>query len=515
MNQKDKLQYLPLPEDFPHREGLYAEKTRPRFHFTPYTGQMNDPNGLVYNADSGEYHLFFQCNRPISHGVEGLAGTTSWGHAVSTDLLHWQELPLAIIPDRWGMAWSGSAVIDRENCSGLFDASTPPDSRLVLFYASVGVQDEFGYAKESMAYSPDGGRTFLRYPGNPVLPNPDNRYGSGLRDPKVFWFADETMENGGIWVMVVVDRLHIFTSRDLKTWKLCGRPLSLEGKPFDSECPDLFPLAVDGDPNRIKWVYTGGGLFYILGNLTKTGEDTVMFFPETPEIVPLNGIADQIPGQKAPELYATQTFAAEKYGRRISISWLRDPTMNWLDKHWNSAQSLPVEHSLRTIDGRIRLCSWPVAEVESLRGELLGGWENHPVAPGENPLAAIRSDCCDIQAVIDPGQAGQLGFRLRMGGENYLEIRWEREGRLAVDKTHTGPGSYPGIYTPALTTDEDGLLRLRILLDKVCFDVYGGRGEAWASGLLGTPPECTGMELFADREIVLKQLNLWEMCDSR
>ncbi|MBQ4112814.1 MAG: cadherin-like beta sandwich domain-containing protein, partial [Clostridia bacterium] len=212
----------------PNPDTLYKEESRPKYHFTPYTYQMNDPNGLVYNATTEEYHLFFQCNRPFDTGVPGLTGTTSWGHAVSKDLVNWEELPLAVMPDDLGMAWSGSAVIDYNNTSGLFDESTPPASRMVLFYASVGGDTTHGYAKESLAYSKDGGRTFIKYEGNPVVKNPNNRYGGGLRDPKVFWYEDGTMEGGGIWVMVTVGNLHIFTSRNLIDWKHCGRPVGVD-----------------------------------------------------------------------------------------------------------------------------------------------------------------------------------------------------------------------------------------------------------------------------------------------
>ena len=493
---------------------LYCEQARPRFHFTPYMMQMNDPNGLVYDASTGLYHLFFQCNRPFDTGVPGLTGTTSWGHATSTDLLHWKELPLALTPDRNGMAWSGSAAVDRENVSGLFDAATPPASRIVLFYASVGADDTYGFAKESMAYTRDGGRTFVKYAGNPVVRNPGNRYGDGLRDPKVFWYDDPSMPGGGIWVMVTVGRLNFFTSRNLRDWKHCGAPVDVHGEAFDSECPDLYPLPVDGDPANVKWVYTGGGLFYIIGHLERRGEDGVMFVSETEKTVSLNGIADQIPGEKAPETYATQTFAEEKKGRRISISWLRDPTMHWNDKIWNSAQSLPMEHSLRTVAGKVKLFSYPVEEVEGLRGEPLLDLRDVTVSPGDaDILAGVHTTCCDLEADISLGTATRCTFRVRTGeavGGQYLEIRYDRaEGKLFVDKMHSGAGPYLGVYEPALSLLEDGRIRLRILLDQTCFDVYGNDGEAAVAGLVFSAFENDGMTFSADAPVTLNRLTVW------
>lgn len=498
---------------------LYREITRPAFHFTPYSYQMNDPNGLVYNATTGEYHLFFQCNRPFDTGVKGLTGTTSWGHAVSTDLVTWTELPLAVLPDELGMAWSGSAVIDYANTSGLFDDTTPPASRMVLFYASVGGNSPYGFAKESMAYSRDGGRTFIKYAGNPVVKNPGNLYGDGLRDPKVFRYEDETMAGGGIWVMVTVGNLHIFTSHNLTDWKHCGRPIGVDGQVFDSECPDLYPLAVDGDEKHIKWVYTGGGIFYIIGHMERTGADTVMFVPETDRIYALNGIADQGPGNPAPETYATQTFASEKQGRRVSISWLRDPSMHWQDKHWNSAQSLPMAHSLRTINGKVKLISYPVSEVDALRGDVLLSLADVTVTPDTpNILEGVCSTCCDLVATVELGSATEVGFKVRMSqhkqgdARQELVIRYDRTvGRLYVDKTRTGAGSYLGIYEPEMVAMDGNRITLRIILDQICYDVYGNGGEVAVAGLIYSDFGNTGMAFFSNGTATVKSLTVYSM----
>ncbi|MCQ2429664.1 MAG: glycoside hydrolase family 32 protein [Clostridia bacterium] len=492
---------------------LYTESLRPKFHFTPYAGQMNDPNGLVYMASTGEYHLFFQCNRAFDTGVPGLSGTTSWGHAVSTDLMHWEELPLAITPDQWGMAWSGSAIIDRNNTSGLFDDTTPPESRLVCFYAAVGAGLEYGYAKECMVYSKDGGRTFIRYEGNPVVKNPDNVYGGGLRDPKVFWYADESMPEGGIWVMVCVGNLTFFTSHNLTDWRCCGRPTDVNGQVFDSECPDLFPLAVDDNPDNIKWVYTGGGLYYIIGHMEKTGEDKVMFIPETDQIVPLEGFAMLWEGCNSCETYATQTIHNEKNGRTVAISWLRDPSLFIGDKIWNSAQSTPMEYSLRTINGQVKLCMYPVSETKSLRGDPI--FEASSLTIDENtpnPLADVHSTCCDIEMTFIPGTADTVTLNLREGHGQVLSVRYSRpEGKLYVDKTKCSEGSFSGVYEPTVTADADGRVTLRVLLDQSVFDVYGNGGEAAVSGLIFTNTKIDGMSLSADGSVTVESLTVWPM----
>lgn len=213
----------------------YQEPHRSQYHYTPAKNWMNDPNGLVYF--DGEYHLFYQYN-PFGDRW----GHMSWGHAVSRDLVHWEELPVALPEEGGVMIFSGSAVVDWNNTSGFGAEDAPP---LVAIYtgASAGRQDQ------RIAYSNDRGRTWTKYEGNPVLD-----IGSGeFRDPKVFWYAPEAK-----WVMVValaVERkVSFYSSPDLKTWTHLSDfgPTGAIGGVW--ECPDLFELPVDGDPNNTRWV---------------------------------------------------------------------------------------------------------------------------------------------------------------------------------------------------------------------------------------------------------------------
>jgi fructan beta-fructosidase len=213
----------------------YQELYRPQFHFTPAQNWMNDPNGLVYYK--GEYHLFYQYN-PFGDTW----GNMSWGHAVSTDLVHWKHLPVAIPMEGDELIFSGSAVVDRENTTGFGTRHNPP---MVAIYTSARP----GSQAQSLAYSTDRGRTWTKYAGNPVLD-----IGSGeFRDPKVFWYAPEHK-----WVMAVsmaVERkIRLYSSPDLKSWTLMSDfgPANATGGVW--ECPDLFPLAVDGNRRKTKWV---------------------------------------------------------------------------------------------------------------------------------------------------------------------------------------------------------------------------------------------------------------------
>ncbi|MFI7407248.1 GH32 C-terminal domain-containing protein [Streptomyces sp. NPDC049627] len=215
----------------------YTETYRPQFHFTPEKNWMNDPNGLVYYK--GEYHLFYQYN-PSGNSW----GDMSWGHAVSTDLVHWKELPLALSHDDEEMVFSGSAVVDWNNTTGFGTETNPP---MVAVYTSA--YKEGGKQAQSLAYSTDRGRTWTKYQGNPVI----DIGSTDFRDPKVQWY-----EPTKSWLMTVSlsaeHKVRFYSSKNLKDWDLLSEfgPAGATGGVW--ECPDLFPLAVDGDRNTIKWV---------------------------------------------------------------------------------------------------------------------------------------------------------------------------------------------------------------------------------------------------------------------
>ncbi|HET6410033.1 MAG TPA: glycoside hydrolase family 32 protein, partial [Chthoniobacteraceae bacterium] len=214
---------------------LYRERFRPQFHFTPERNWINDPNGMVYFE--GEYHLFYQYN-PFGDRW----GHMSWGHAVSRDLVHWKHLPLALPEEDGIMIFSGSAVVDWKNTSGFGSDGKPP---LVAIYT--GHRER--HQDQRIAYSNDRGRTWTKYSGNPVL---DLKM-ADFRDPKVFW--DEKTSH---WIMVVAlsteKKIHLYGSSNFREWKYLsefGPAGAVDGL---WECPDLFPLPIDGESNSQKWV---------------------------------------------------------------------------------------------------------------------------------------------------------------------------------------------------------------------------------------------------------------------
>jgi len=255
----------------------YSETYRPQFHFTPEKNWMNDPNGLVYYE--GEYHLFYQYN-PNGNSW----GDMSWGHAVSNDLVHWTELPLALSHDGNEMVFSGSAVVDRDNTTGFGTTENPP---MVAIYTSHNITT--GIQAQSLAYSTDRGRTWTKYQGNPVIDIGSRDF----RDPKVQWYAPTQS-----WLMTVSmsaeHKVRFYSSKNLKDWNLQSEfgPAGATGGVW--ECPDLFPLAVDGDESNIKWVLVvninpggiagGSAAQYFVGDFdgTKfTAEDKGTYIPPT------------------------------------------------------------------------------------------------------------------------------------------------------------------------------------------------------------------------------------------
>jgi len=240
---------------------------RPAYHFSPAKNWMNDPNGLVYSK--GVYHLFFQHN-PLGD----VWGNMSWGHATSKDLVHWQQQPVAIPFDANEGVFSGSVVVDTTNSSGFGTTKNPP---MVAMYTSAytAASGRDGIQAQSLAYSTDDGRTWTKYSGNPVVDLNSREF----RDPKVFWYAP-AKEWRMVSVIATEHKVLIWRSTNLKAWTRLSEfgPRNATGGVW--ECPDLFPLAVDGNPRKVKWVMLvslnpggiagGSGTQYFVGDFDGT-----------------------------------------------------------------------------------------------------------------------------------------------------------------------------------------------------------------------------------------------------
>ena len=353
-------------------ENMYREANRPQLHFTPKRGWNNDPNGLIYYE--GEYHLFFQHNP-----YEREWGNMHWGHAVSKDLIHWEELPLALYPDEHGTMYSGSAVIDYNNTAGFNRGSTPA---MIAIYTADNPEKQI----QCIAYSLDKGRTWTKYGGNPVIDSKEKWNSKDTRDPKVFWY-----EPNKEWVMALNERdgHSIYTSANLKDWKFESHITGFW------ECPELFELSVDGNKNNKKWVMYGASGTYMIGSF-----DGKKFTPESGKHYYTTGT-----------IYAAQTYTniPESDGRRIQIGWGR---VSHPEMPFKSMMLLPTELTLRTTKDGVRLFNNPVKEVDKLQ-TILFQKSSIPVDEANELLRQYsNSDCLRVQCTIKLSHSTDAGLSL-------------------------------------------------------------------------------------------------------
>ncbi|MBC8571450.1 GH32 C-terminal domain-containing protein, partial [Zongyangia hominis] len=492
-------------------ENAFTDDYRPQFHFTPEFNFMNDPNGLVYDPSNQTWHMFFQHSPQLPN-----MGNQTWGHAQSKDLVNWTQLPTAMEMDELGRIYSGSAVVDEKNTSGFFTDNKEGESKLVAVFTHSGgaVAGKYGGQKQSIAYSKDHGLTWTKYEGNPVIPNEDNKYGGGFRDPKVLWYPDASYKNDGIWLMIVAGgRARIFSSENLREWKHESDLNYADGTALESECPDLFELPIDGDKNNTKWVYFGAGKFFVLGELVKegTGADAVFKFnAETNRINISNNVT---------EMYATQSYYNDGagLGRRISVSWMRDSTAPGTipDKVWNGAQSLPLETSLRTVNGQVKLCFYPVEEINSLRAASPMFAIDKPtvVSDGDaNILSGLAGQKYDIEAKFTLGSASEFGFNLRTGDGQKTVVKYNQDRKeLIVDKTKSGV-ALNALKSWEMVPEDDGTVTLRILVDWSVLDVFGNDGDSSISTLFFPDGSSIGMEFFATGgDVTIDSMKIYDM----
>lgn len=468
-------------------ETMYLENYRPQFHYSPERNWCNDPNGMVYYE--GEYHLFYQY-----HPYSKQWGEMHWGHAVSPDMIHWEELPIALYPDRFGAMFSGSAVVDYNNTTGFF-TDTPGKKGMVAIYTCAGPNE---LQQQSIAYSKDNGRTWIKYKdGEPVLKKEDDPVNSiHIRDPKVFWHPQSNK-----WMMAVAGGpLRFFSSPNLIDWTFESSYLEeqvIDGKrvsPINSECPDFFELPVEGG-NETKWVMTGSGLFYIVGDF-KEVNGKWMFIPDSNEQVKLNF---------GPDTYAAQTYNNTPDGRRIMINWMMNfayfSDLAKITDPYNGIYSMQYELKLKREGDKIRLYQTPVEEYKMLR-ETPRVFKGIEVTPnGENPLKDIHSKQMEIVAEFTPGEANtQVGFKLRVGDRQETTLYYDNANkRVLLNRMKSGAMANTGFYGIYQQATEliGGKVKLNIFVDWSSVEVFVNDGVSTGTALVYPDPESTGMELFA------------------
>ncbi|MRN52165.1 GH32 C-terminal domain-containing protein [Paenibacillus monticola] len=465
------------------------EKYRPKYHYTPMSGSVSDPNGLVYFA--GEYHLFHQ---------DG--GT--WAHAVSKDMLNWKRLPIALHWNDYGHVWSGSAVADLNNASGLFADSG--GQGLLAYYTSYNPDAPNGNQQIGLAYSKDQGRTWEYAEDRPiVIENPgkngEEPGGWDFRDPKVV-----RDEGNNRWVMVVSggDHIRFFTSTNLLDWKLTdnwGYGDYVRGGVW--ECPDLFPLTVQGTSEK-KWVLmistganpaTGGSdAEYFVGSLTAEGK----FVNDNPAGTVLRTDFGK-------EFYASMSFSDMQDGRRVMLAWMSNwdypfafPTVGW-----KGELTVPREVTLVKTNDGLRLAQSPIIELESLRSGLYSASNKNVSPSSQNLLKDITSGAYEIEAEVEipaGSSVSEFGLSVREGAAQKTIVGYKPNvSTVFVDRSLSGVTDFSSLFstrheTQALT--ENGRIKLRILVDESSVEVFVNGGKSVFSVAIFPDPASRGMSFY-------------------
>lgn len=444
---------------------LYTEAYRPQFHFTPSKMWMNDPNGLVYHE--GMYHLFYQY-----YPEDIVWGPMHWGHAVSEDMIHWEQKPIALYPDEKGYIFSGSAVIDKGNSSGFAGQEKEALVAIFTYHDPEGEEAKtMTFQTQGIAYSLDNGESWTKYEGNPVI---DNDGIKDFRDPKVFWH-DESQS----WIMALVagDHAKFYRSSDLKNWTYLsefGREVGGHGGVW--ECPDLFQLQVEGSDEK-KWVL----LISINPNAPNGGSGTQYFIGE------FNGTEFSSDQQEARWLdwgrdnYAGVTYNNVPDGRRIFIGWMS----NWdyardtpTDK-WRSAMTVPRKLSLKRIGDSYELLNYPLDEFKGIvqpefkKNMVVGGLKTH-------------------HFTFDHFNESEINFRTALRdfemyfsndkGDTLLLSMNQEKAEFVLDRSQSGKVDFhekfaPGVQRMPIGNLPENPFEIRILMDWSSIEVFINQGQ--------------------------------------
>jgi fructan beta-fructosidase len=444
---------------------LYDEPYRPQFHFSARTGWLNGPNGLVYFE--GEYHLFFQHNRDCINW-----GNIHWGHAVSPDLLHWRELPIALKPDHLGAIFSGSAVVDWTNSANLQTEDKPA---LVAIYTSAGGESPTSQGQpytQSIAYSNDLGRSWDKFVANPVLSHVVGQN----RDPKVIRYPQNSS-----WIMSLYldgEYYAIFSSKDLKHWSR-NQTVQLPGA---SECPDLFPLTLKSEDKQY-WTFMGANGLYLIGEFDGQHFNKM----EGPYRVDYGA-----------NFYAVQTFSdiPEEDGRRIQIAWMAGGSYPGMP--FNQQMGIPTELTLHRTESGLRVFRNPICEIQILRRKSYS-WSNLILPNDAGVISVIRGDLFEIRVEIAADSDGFFSIKIR-GTE--ITYSFAEQNVTCLGK------SAP---LPAVA----GIIKLHILVDRTSIEIFGNEGEISMSFCFCPEDQDQSFALSSEcTSITLHHLDIYELASS-
>lgn len=436
------------------------ETFRPVYHHTPAYGWMNDPNGMFYK--DGVYHLFFQYNPYGS-----VWGNMHWGHSTSSDLIHWNFEGVSIVPDAWGAIFSGSCVVDHNNTAGF------GKDAVIAFYTSAKSTPWGDVQSESMAYSLDNGKTFVKYAGNPIITSLEKDF----RDPKVFWYAP-----GKHWVMILAvgQHMELYSSVNLKDWKKeseFGKMQGAHGGVW--ECPDLIELPVEGSRGK-KWVlicninpggpFGGSAAQYFVGSF-----DGKTFVNESPvQTKWMDWGKDN---------YATVTWSNAPDGRCIALGWMS----NWQyannvpTRQYRSANTIARDLTLYKAGGEFYLKSTPSREMKQARGEKVSV-PSFKVTDSYKIESLLKDNngAYEIEMEIQVADASKISLNLQNEKGEQVSMYYDLlRKQFVMDRSKSGKVDFSNDF-PAVTAapvHAGKTLRLRLFVDRSSIEAFGEDGK--------------------------------------
>ncbi len=452
---------------------LIDEKYRPLYHHTPRRGWMNDPNGMFYS--NGTWHLFYQHNPYGS-----LWGNMHWGHSTSTDLVSWKDEGVALASDAWGTMFSGSCVIDTAGTAGF-----GRDAVVAMYTVSRPTPFGGDVQAQALAYSTDGGRTFTKYEGNPVLTAEDKDF----RDPNMFWNEDIRAWN---LILAVGQEMRIYSSPNLKDWKeesRFGQGLGCHDGVW--ECPDLFPLPVDKLTSKQVDKLNGKQLVNSSTNNSSTITKWVLLCNINPG-GPFGGSATQyfvgsFDGHRftvddesrytdgkalwmdyGKDHYATVSFWGAPQGRRTVMAWMS----NWQyanevpTRQFRSANSIARDLGLFQDGGNLYVSVKPAPELMAARGRKV-----------KQPTEA-----CEV--VVD--LKGSATVTLANARGEQVTLTYDEKARtLAMDRSKSGNVAFSEAFPCTTTAPTHGRIRqLRIFIDRCSIEAFDAEGRVAMTNLV-------------------------------
>lgn len=483
-------------------EVYYNEPYRGQYHYSVKDGWANDPNGMVY-AD-GVWHLFYQFDDDPQH-----AGQVHWAHATSKDLVTWEEHPIAFYPDAYGAMFSGCAVLDEDNTSGLF-----PEGKGGL--VAIVTADGNGERIEA-AHSEDGGLTWIKEEDIVLDWSDDPLQVRDFRDPKVFRWE-------GKWFMVIAGGpLRIYSSDNLLDWTCESTYPDLH-----TECPDLYPIqTADG---TVKWALSRGGRFYKIGDFTQVkGKWT--FVPDE-AYKDKDGVMNF--GQDS---YAAMTFYTQDFGTAakptipeiIEINWMNTWNDGYcqrvasavkekagVDQQFNGTFNLLLKLGLEKRDGKYALTQTPIEQYEGLRDKAAVTLTGAEVTGKNDLLKDFKGDCYEIAATFTPDKdTSKVGFRLREGGSEATVVTCDlKTDTISIDRSQSGVLVSDVFKTPdsqKITRNADGTVDLHIYVDRASVEVFTSGYAVAGAEQIFPKADSTGVSVFAEGGTAKADITIYPM----